>query len=103
MLGLSSALSRHDPRDHLGSVRDHLAGMKRALAASDSLHEDPGVPIDDDAHAALTSGSLPAAAGRSNYTLQASSTLSHVCTNRPARRRPAFALMPFSGDMPSIA
>ena len=34
------------------AVLQHLAGVERALAPGDALHQQPRVPVDEDAHAA---------------------------------------------------
>ncbi len=46
-----AAAPRHDTGDDTGAIGDHLAGVELALAAGDALHDQPGICIDQDAHA----------------------------------------------------
>src|SRR6202008_1469935 len=53
VLELLAALPRRDTADDLRSVLDHLPGVERAVAARDSLNQQAGVLVDEDAHAAF--------------------------------------------------
>src|SRR4029077_10271952 len=46
------AFSRCHPSDDPGTVLQHLARVERALPARDALHQEPGVLVGEDAHAA---------------------------------------------------
>ena len=46
------ALARSAARHHVGSVGLHLFGVEHAFAASEALHQHPGLCVDKYAHAA---------------------------------------------------
>ena len=52
-LELLAAFPRRHAGDDLRAVLDHLPGMKRSVAARDSLHDEARVLVDKDAHAAF--------------------------------------------------
>src|SRR5689334_6936328 len=53
-----AALPRRDSADHLRSVIKRLARVERARLAGHPLGDDPGVAIDEDAHATASSARL---------------------------------------------
>ncbi len=47
---LGAALARGHATDNPGAVFEHLLGVERALRASEALHDDLGVLVDQNAH-----------------------------------------------------
>src|SRR5687768_4183487 len=45
-------LPRRDARHDPGAVLDHLAGVETSVPPGDALHHQPGIGVDEDAHAA---------------------------------------------------
>ena len=45
----SGALSVITPADNVRAVLDHLPGVERALLARDALHDEPRVPVNENA------------------------------------------------------